>query len=265
MAEHSTSDSPNEPVPPPQPPAVSDYPTSGPWAAPTTSGAVWGAPPPQQAAQQAPLAEGARPRVATWKKVAGGVVLAAVIGGAGVAAVTAANASSGSATVAAGSSGRTVDGSGAQGFAGGQGSGGQGLGGAGMTPPGGGSAGGFGAVRELAGALHGEFVTTTDDRATQTMRMQNGTVSAAASGSLTVDSTDGFTATYVLPESLDVSAITVGDQVLVVATVNGDTVTATAVQSASTTGGGMPGGMRPGSGSDSAPSVAPTRRAPQTS
>ena len=131
----------------------------------------------------------------------------------------------------------------------------------------------------LTNALHGEFVVQTQDGGTQTQRLQRGDVTALAAGSLSVTSSDGFAATYVVPADLDVSSIAVGDTVRVIATVDGDTVTATSVQSGtvgmqgvdgqSRSGGGMPGGAGVPNGSD--PTAAPTSvpsdgpAAPQTS
>ena len=128
--------------------------------------------------------------------------------------------------------------------------------------------GGFGGrsgVMALAGALHGEFVVTAADGSTQTERLQNGTVAAVSAGSLTVTSSDSFSATYVIGTDVDVSTIAVGDTVRVVATVNGSTVTATSVQSGTAgagAGGAGPGG-RPGDGDGMAPPDA--QGAPQTS
>jgi hypothetical protein len=110
----------------------------------------------------------------------------------------------------------------------------------------------------LAGALHGEFVVQTQDGGTQTERLQSGSVTAVAAGSLSVTSTDGFAATYVVGSDVDVSGVAVGDTVRVIATVDGDTVTATSVQSETDMSGqGAGAGALPGG-------TAPTA-APQTS
>ena len=230
-------------------------------------GTTWGSAPaagwpgdPSDPAAPSPTARKAAP----WKKVAGGIALAAVIAGGGVAAVSAANAASSSAST--------------QTAPGGFGANGNGMAANGYGPAAGGSAtgmpGGRGGVSVLNSALHGEFVVPTQDGGTQTQRLQNGEVTALSAESLLVTSSDGFTATYVLPAGLDVSQIAVGDTVRVIATVNGDTVTATAVQSGTAGnqggqgqggqiqgGGGMPGGA--GVPDGAAPTGAPV--APQTS
>ena len=124
----------------------------------------------------------------------------------------------------------------------------------------GGGFGGRGAAMALAGALHGEFVVQTEDGATQTQRLQTGVVTAVDAGSLSVTSTDGFTATYVIGSDVDVSGVAVGDTVRVIATVDGDTVTATSVQSetADLSGQGPVAGALPAG-------TAPTGAAPPTS
>lgn len=91
---------------------------------------------------------------------------------------------------------------------------------------GGGLGGGLGSG--TAGSLHGEF--TTGQPAT-TYLFQRGTVTASSATSLSVKSTDGFTATYAVSDSTQVrgaraAQVSVGSQVLVVATKQG----ATAVQ-----------------------------------
>ena len=111
----------------------------------------------------------------------------------------------------------------------------------------------------LAGALHGEFVVQTQDGGTQTERLQTGSVTAVAAGSMSVTSTDGFAATYVIGSDVDVSGVAVGDTVRVIATVDGDTVTATSVQSAT---GAMPG---QGAGTGELPGGTAPTAAPQTS
>jgi hypothetical protein len=119
--------------------------------------------------------------------------------------------------------------------------------------------GGRGGAMAPAGALHGEFVVATQDGGTQTERLQNGSVTAVTAGLVSVTSTDGFAATYVVGSGVDVSGVAVGDTVRVIATVDGDTVTATSVQSES---GDMPG---QGMGSGSLPGGAAPTAAPQTS
>jgi hypothetical protein len=119
--------------------------------------------------------------------------------------------------------------------------------------------GGRGGVMALAGALHGEFVVQTQDGGVQTERLQTGAVTAVAGGSLSVTSTDGFVAGYVIGADLDVSGVAVGDTVQVIATVDGDTVTATSVRSET---GDLP---VPGAGEGALPGGTDPVAAPQTS
>ena len=81
--------------------------------------------------------------------------------------------------------------------------------------------------------LHGEMVVERPDGAVVTLRMQEGEATAVSATSITVRSTDGFTATYAITgeteqergRSEDTQA-QVGDAVHVRATVEGSTVTA---------------------------------------
>jgi hypothetical protein len=236
-------------------------------AQPHPSGTIWGSAPaaawPGAGGPSDPGAPSATVRKSKpWKKVAGGLAVAAVIAGGGVAAVSAANASSNSTQTAPGGFDGNGNGMAANGY-------GPAAGGSGMGMP-----GARGGVSALNNALHGEFVVQTQDGGTQTERLQSGEVTALSGDSLLVTSSDGFTATYVLPADLDVSSIAAGDPVLVVATVTGDTVTATSVQSGTLSaqgaqsqgGGGMPGGAGVPDGtipSGTASTGAPA--APQTS
>jgi hypothetical protein len=70
----------------------------------------------------------------------------------------------------------------------------------------------------LGNVQHGEFTTEVDGRTTA-MTLQRGEVTKASSTSLTVKSTDGFTATYVIGDDTrgKVDNVEVGDSVLVVA------------------------------------------------
>jgi hypothetical protein len=202
---------------------------------------------------------------ATWKKVAGGVVLAAVVAVGGVAAVNAANASN----TASGQGGPGVMTSGAGGY--GFGPGGNGT-----------DTGRRGGIGSLGAALHGEFVVSTDSGGTETRRLQRGKVTAVGNGSLSVTSTDNFAATYTIGSGVDVSTIAVDDTVTVIATVDGSTVTAVSVVEGSASGGmpaggfggpddatgegqlGVPGGTPP-NGTAPQEGTAPTAQAPQTS
>jgi hypothetical protein len=228
---------------------------------PAESG-TWGAP-----AGVAQTTDGTRKPTAMWKKVAGGVALAAVVAVGGVAAVNAANASNAS----SGQAGPGAMTSGAGGY-------GQGFG-----PGDGGDTGRQGGIGSLGAALHGEFVVSTDSGGTETRRLQRGKVTAVGNGSLSVTSTDNFAATYTVGSGVDVSNVAVGDTVTVIATVDGTAVTAVTVAEGSEFGGmpaggfggpddasgdqgqlGVPGGTPP-DGTAPQEGTAPTTRAPQTS
>jgi hypothetical protein len=94
-----------------------------------------------------------------------------------------------------------------------------------------GGPGGFGGLRE---ALHGELVVPQEDgTGTRTITVQSGSVTEVSATRLTVRSTDGFDATYVVSSSTrlaaggqGISAVEVGHEVMVVATKNGSTLTA---------------------------------------
>ena len=227
---------------------------------PTQSG-TWGSP-----AGVALTPDGTRRPTAMWKKVAGGVALAAVVAVGGVAAVNAANASNTP-------SGQTGQG----GLASSAGGYGQGFG------SGGTDTGRRGGIGSLGDALHGEFVVATESGGTETRRLQRGQVTAVGSGSLSVTSTDNFAATYTVGSGVDVSGIAVGNTVTVIATVDGAAVTAVTVTAGSEFGGmpqggagrtddnfgeqgpmGAPGGTPP-EGTAPQGGTAPTTQAPQTS
>ena len=93
--------------------------------------------------------------------------------------------------------------------------------------------GGRGGVGGLRGALHGELVVPQEDgTGTRTITVQSGTVTAVSSTRVSVRSTDGFTATYVVNSSTRVagtsgiSAVKKDHEVFVVATKSGSTLTA---------------------------------------
>ncbi len=100
---------------------------------------------------------------------------------------------------------------------------------------------GFGELAVIGGALHGEFVVP-DGTATVTERIQTGLVTAVSSTGLSVKSSDGFSATYVLGSGVDVSAFPAGTDVTVIAKVSGSTVTATSVTAARSSSAAAPGG-----------------------
>lgn len=91
--------------------------------------------------------------------------------------------------------------------------------------------GGFGGF----GVLHGEAVVETADGSYGTVATQRGTVDSISDESITVTSEDGYTETYVLdPAALenddrgpavDVAELAAGDEVVVMATVDGSTST----------------------------------------
>ncbi|MGS0684014.1 hypothetical protein ACVBEQ_02460 [Nakamurella sp. GG22] len=182
-----------------------------------------------------------------WQKAAAGATLAAVVGVGGVAAVSAANASSEAGT--AGIAGQGADGYRANGY-----------GGPAMADGGRADFGGPREAMALAGALHGDFVVQTDGTATETRRLQNGSVTALSAGSLTVTSSDGYVGNYTVPTDLELSDVAVGDDVRVLATVAADTATVISVHPGSAEaadGEGrlpdLPEGMTPPNAPESAP------------
>jgi hypothetical protein len=152
-----------------------------------------------------------------------GVAAALAIGG--TIAVTSANAS-GSTAAAQGPAGQTeFQGTGRERFAGG------------------------GAMSVIGNALHGDF-TVVEGTATVVERLQTGSVTEVSSSSITVKSTDGFTATYAVGSGLDLSAFTAGSSVTVLAKVSGKVATATSVTAAfgSSAPGAQPGAAVPDDG-----------------
>ncbi|MFF5991045.1 hypothetical protein [Prauserella flavalba] len=95
-----------------------------------------------------------------------------------------------------------------------------------------------GAMPGLFDALHGDFVVSDGTGGYETQRMQTGEVAAIDDDSLTVESDDGYTQTYELGAGAGDTAER-GDTVTVLATVSGDTATATSITSGE---GGFPGG-----------------------
>ncbi|MGY2074484.1 hypothetical protein [Blastococcus sp. SYSU DS0828] len=92
-------------------------------------------------------------------------------------------------------------------------------------------------------ALHEEQELQQPDGSTVTIAVQGGTVTALDTGSVTVQSSDGFTRTYAVTSGTRIAgtALAVGDPVLVEAVVDGGTATATTIRP--TAGGrGLPGG-----------------------
>jgi hypothetical protein len=93
---------------------------------------------------------------------------------------------------------------------------------------------GFPGLGGPRGALHGELVVPQEDgTGTRTITVQSGSVTAVSATRLTVRSTDGFDATYVVGSRTrlaaggqGISAVKVGHEVTVVATKSGSTLTA---------------------------------------
>lgn len=113
--------------------------------------------------------------------------------------------------------------------------GGQGLGG-GPGGQNGFARGGFG-MGGLADALHGDFVVSTGNGGYRTERMQTGTVTAVSATDITVKSTDGYTQSYVVGSGTSVDRgqdaigkVGNGNTVTVIATLSGQTATATTIE-----------------------------------
>jgi hypothetical protein len=87
-----------------------------------------------------------------------------------------------------------------------------------------------------AGVLHGQLTVPKAGGGYQTLDVQDGTVTAVSTGSLTVKSTDGFTATYTVTsktvvdaQAAGIGSVRKGDTVFVTATATGSTPTAASV------------------------------------
>jgi hypothetical protein len=85
-------------------------------------------------------------------------------------------------------------------------------------------------------ALHGQLTVPKAGGGYQTLDVQRGTVTAVSSTSLTVKSSDGYTASYAVnsstivdAESAGIGSVKSGDTVFVAATVSGSTATAARV------------------------------------
>ena len=93
---------------------------------------------------------------------------------------------------------------------------------------------GFGALG--GGVLHGQFTAPKSGGGYQTLDVQNGTVTAVSSGSVTVKSADGFTARYTVTgntvvdaQAAGIGSVKKGDTIFVTATVSGSTATAASI------------------------------------
>jgi hypothetical protein len=94
----------------------------------------------------------------------------------------------------------------------------------------------FGPLGLGGGVLHGQLTVPKSGGGYQTVDVQNGTVTAVSTGSVTVKSADGFTATYavtsktvVAAESPGIASVKKGDTLFVTATVSGSTATAASI------------------------------------
>ena len=92
---------------------------------------------------------------------------------------------------------------------------------------------GFGGV---FGAVHGQFVVPRSGGGFQTVDTQRGSVTGVSATSITVKSADGFTKTYQVASSTNVDAqrsgigsVKTGHQVVIMATVSGNTATAVSI------------------------------------
>lgn len=109
----------------------------------------------------------------------------------------------------------------------------RGPGGPGGHGPGDHGPGGPGGHGPMGDVLHGQLVVEQPDGKVVTEQVQEGEVTAVSATSISVKSTDGFTATYVINadtrlerDHADGTAAQVGDTVHVRGTVEGGTVTA---------------------------------------
>jgi hypothetical protein len=90
-----------------------------------------------------------------------------------------------------------------------------------------------GFVSGLVGMVHGQLTVPKSGGGYQTVDVQSGTVSAVSASSVTVNSKDGFTATYAVTSSTAVDAkaagiasVKQGDTIFIIAKVSGTTATA---------------------------------------
>ena len=173
-------------------------------------------PPPGEAGPSGPSGSSARSKA---RGVAAGVGVALVVGAGGIAVAS----SGGTTTGAAGATPTATEGA--------------------PTPPPGvprgpGHFGKFTVGPGMAGlgiggdVLHGTYVVAKAGGGYETLQMQNGTVSAVSSTSLSVKSADGYSFTYVVKagtivdaQSAGIGSVKKGDTVAVTATVSGSTAT----------------------------------------
>lgn len=180
---------------------------------------TWGTPLPHGARQvEVPTQVEMRPHWSA-RKVIGAVVLAVVIVGGGTAAA-----------IAATQPADTSDAHPSLGVSGGQVTGGSSSGGSHR------GTGGYTGGSPLGNAVHGDFVVRTDTGGYATERVQNGKVTKLGSGTLTVTSADRYVGNYLLNAStvinrgaITIDAVKLGDTVNVIATLTGNTATATTI------------------------------------
>jgi hypothetical protein len=86
------------------------------------------------------------------------------------------------------------------------------------------------------GAIHGQLTVPKSGGGYQTVDVQDGTVTAVSTGSVTVKSADGYTATYTVTgntvidaKAAGIGSVKKGDTVFVTATVSGSTATAASI------------------------------------
>jgi hypothetical protein len=103
--------------------------------------------------------------------------------------------------------------------------------------------------------VHGQFVVPAPGGGYQSEDIQTGKVTAISSSSIAVRSADGYAKTYRLTAASkvdagasNISAVDVGDQVSITATVSGSTTTVTSIIDLSIVGGAgfAPGGSNQG-------------------
>jgi hypothetical protein len=93
---------------------------------------------------------------------------------------------------------------------------------------------GLGAIG--GGVVHGQLTVPKSGGGYQTVDVQDGTVTAVSTGSITVKSADGFTATYTVTsktvvgaQAAGIGSVKKGDTIFVTATVSGSTATAASI------------------------------------
>ncbi|WP_409184418.1 hypothetical protein F9C11_08990 [Amycolatopsis sp. VS8301801F10] len=107
--------------------------------------------------------------------------------------------------------------------------------------PGGFAGRGMGGIAALRDALHGDFVVPDAAGGYVTERLQTGTITELSATSVTLTSKDGYQQTYTLDSAtVKTGSPKSGDNVTVVAKVQGTTATATSLGEAQQLGNGQP-------------------------